>query len=77
MEHFGAGCENNNPHRSFSFRSTMEEYRAAVAAVKPNIPIWPTEFGWAVASSPGHQNYGYALDNSYQEQADWTFRPIR
>ena len=73
MANFGAGCESNNPHRSFSFRSTMEEYRAAVVAGgKPDIPIWPTEFGWAVASPPGHPNYGYALDNSYQEQADWT-----
>ena len=72
MANFDAGCNSNNPHRSFSFRSTMEEYRAAVAAVNPNIPIWPTEFGWAVASPPGHPDYDYALDNSYQEQADWT-----
>ncbi len=72
MANFDAGCNRNSPHRSFSFRSTMEEYRAAVAAVNPNIPIWPTEFGWAVASPPGHENYGYALDNSYQEQAAWT-----
>lgn len=72
MANFDAGCNNNTPHRSFSFRSTMEEYRAAVAAVNPAIPIWPTEFGWAVASPPGHPNYAYALDNSYQEQAAWT-----
>jgi hypothetical protein len=72
MANFDAGCNRNSPHRSFTFRSTMEEYRAAVAAVNPNIPIWPTEFGWAVASPPGHPNYGYALDNSYQEQAAWT-----
>ncbi|MDE0671371.1 MAG: hypothetical protein F4Y08_05915 [Caldilineaceae bacterium SB0662_bin_9] len=73
MTNFNAGCP-GNPHRSFSFRSTMEEYRAAVAAVNPNIPIWPTEFGWAVATPPGYRDlgYGYALDNSYQEQADWT-----
>ena len=72
MANFDAGCNRNSPHRSFSFRSTMEEYRAAVEAVNPNIPIWPTEFGWAVASPPGHENYGYALDNTYQEQAAWT-----
>ena len=74
MANFDAGCNSGNPHRSFSFRSTMEGYRAAVAAVNPAIPIWPTEFGWAVASPPGHQNYHYALDNSYQEQADWTIQ---
>ena len=72
MANFDAGCNSNNPHRSFSFRSTMEGYRAVVAAVNPAIPIWPTEFGWAVASPPGYQNYAYALDNSFQEQADWT-----
>ena len=72
MANFDAGCDNNNPHRSFSFRSTMEEYRAAVEPVKPNIPIWPTEFGWAVASPPGYPGRGYALENSYQEQAAWT-----
>ena len=73
MTNFNSGCP-GSPHRSFSFRSTMEEYRAAVAAVNPNIPIWPTEFGWAVATPPGYrdQGYGYALDNSYQEQAAWT-----
>ena len=25
-----------------------------------------------MASPPGYQHYGFALDNSYQEQADWT-----
>ncbi len=72
MANFDAGCNDKKPHRSFSFRSTMEGYRAAVAAVNPNIPIWPTEFGWAVASPPGYPDYGFALDNSYQEQAAWT-----
>jgi len=76
MANFDAGCNNNYAHRSFSFRSTMEGYRAAVAAVNPAIPIWPTEFGWAVEPPPGNPQYRdtylYALDNSYQEQADWT-----
>ncbi len=74
MANFDAGCNSGNPHRSFSFRSTMEEYRAAVVDLgqRPNIPIWPTEFGWAVASSPGYPNYAYALDNDLQEQAVWT-----
>ncbi|MDE0671377.1 MAG: LysM peptidoglycan-binding domain-containing protein [Caldilineaceae bacterium] len=76
MANFDAGCNSNNAHRSFSFRSTMEGYRAAVAAVNPAISIWPTEFGWAVERPPGNPSYRatymFALDNSYQEQADWT-----
>jgi hypothetical protein len=76
MANFDAGCLRNTPHRSFSFRSTMEEYRAAVAAVNPAIPIWPTEFGWAVSPPPGNPEYRdtylFALDNSYEEQAAWT-----
>ena len=76
MANFDAGCIKNTPHRSFSFRSTMEEYRAAVAAVNPAIPIWPTEFGWAVSIPPGNPKYRdiylFALDNSYEEQAAWT-----
>ncbi len=72
MDNFDAGCATGNPHRSFSFRSTMESYREAVAAVDPSVLIWPTEFGWAVADPPGYPNYAYALDNSMEEQAQWT-----
>ena len=69
---FGSGCP-NNPHRSFSFRSTMEEYRAEIVKYNPRIPIWPTEFGWAVNSSgTDHDGYAYARDNDYTEQAQWT-----
>ncbi len=69
---FKSGCP-NNPHRSFSFRSTMEEYRAAVEQYDPNKPLWPTEFGWAVNTSANdYPNYGYARDNDYNEQAQWT-----
>lgn len=81
MANFDAGCNSGNQHRSFSFRSTMEGYRAAVAAVNPAIPIWPTEFGWAVERPPGNPEYRdgylYALDNSYQEQSDWTVQAYR
>ncbi len=69
---FGSGCP-NNPHRSFSFRSTMEEYRAAIERYDPNKPIWPTEFGWAVNTGPTeYRNYEFARDNDYNEQAQWT-----
>ncbi len=67
---FKAGCPTG--HRSFSFRSTMEEYRAEIVKYDSSKPIWPTEFGWAVSSPPGYDDYGYALDNDYTEQAEWT-----
>ena len=70
MANFGSGCP-DNPHHSFSFRSTMEGYRTRVARYNPNKPIWPTEFGWA-AGGKYHDAYGYADDNDYAEQANWT-----
>ncbi len=71
MANFGSGCDSNNPHHSFSFRTTMLEYRNAVAQYDPSKPIWPTEFGWAV-SSKSYPGYEYAQDNDYEEQAEWT-----
>ncbi len=69
---FKAGCP-NNPHRSFSFRSTMEEYRAEIVKFDASKPIWPTEFGWAVnRSAKEYPGYDYARDNDYGEQAEWT-----
>ena len=70
---FGSGCDSGNPHRSFSFQSTMLSYRNLTAQYDASKPIWPTEFGWAVnASGQTYPGYGYALDNNYQEQAEWT-----
>ena len=67
---FNGACDTQ--HHSWSFRSTMEGNRALAvqygAAAKP---IVPTEFGWA-AGGKFDMNYGYADDNSYQEQAQWT-----
>ena len=70
--HFDAGCNSNNPHRSFSFRSTMESYRELVAQYDASKPIWPTEFGWAVNTGAAYRGYDYALDNDFSEQAAWT-----
>ncbi len=59
-----------NPHHSWSFRSTLEAY-----ADKSAKPICVTEFGWpsmenlgAPGAPPG---FGFALDNTEQEQAGW------
>jgi hypothetical protein len=67
---FNGACD--NPHHSWSFRSTMEGYRnLAVRYGASHLRIWPTEFGWA-AGGAFDPRYAYANDNSYEEQAAWT-----
>lgn len=67
---FNGACD--SPHHSWSFRSTMEGYRnIAVKYGAANKRIWPTEFGWA-AGGAFDPRYGYANDNSFEEQAAWT-----
>ncbi len=68
---FNGACD--SPHHSWSFRSTLEGYRAlAVQYGASDKPVVPTEFGWAVGEGYYHHAYAFANDNSYQEQADWT-----
>ena len=72
---FNGACD--NPHHSWSFRSTMEGYRAlAVKYGAAGKKIVPTEFGWA-AGGAYHDSYRYANDNSYEEQAAWTVQAYR
>ena len=67
---FNGACD--NPHHSWSFRSTMEGYRnLAVRYGAGGQRIWPTEFGWA-AGGKFHPAYAYADDNDFDEQARWT-----
>ena len=69
-QNFNGACD--NPHHSWSFRSTMEGYRnLALKYGAGHIPIWPTEFGWA-AGGAFDPRYGYANDNDFDEQARWT-----
>jgi len=69
---FRGACD--NPHHSWSFRSTMEGYWNYLNAHgATNRCLWPTEFGWA-AGGAYDPNYGYANDNTLQEQAEWTVR---
>lgn len=58
-------------HRSFYFRSTVEESRAVMVAYGDgNKRLWPTEFGWASSVSP-HPGYEYAAYNSEAQQAQY------
>lgn len=66
---FRGPCD--SPHRSWSFRSTLEGYHQLLVDRQSDKPIWVTEFGWAAGGSlePG---YEYANDNSFEEQAQWS-----
>ncbi|MEM7134852.1 MAG: SH3 domain-containing protein [Chloroflexota bacterium] len=67
---FNGACD--NPHHSWSFRSSMEGYRNIMVVYgDTNKRIWPTEFGWA-AGGAFHPAYAYAEDNDFNEQARWT-----
>lgn len=58
-------------HRSFYFRSTMEESRQVMVAYGDvNKRLWLTEFGWASSFSP-HPGYEYAAYNSEAQQAQY------
>lgn len=58
-------------HRSFYFRSTMEESRQVMVAYgDTNKRLWLTEFGWASSVSP-YPGYEYAAYNSEGQQAQY------
>jgi hypothetical protein len=63
----------NNPHHSWSFKSTLWGYHERIAAAGSTTPLCVTEFGWATSEGfegfpPG---FGFALDNTLAEQAAW------
>jgi hypothetical protein len=67
----------NNPHPSWSFRSTLEDYRAITQNQKP---LCVTEFGWASyegISTTALASYEYGLDNTAEEQAQWDAQAFR
>jgi polysaccharide biosynthesis protein PslG len=65
----------NNPHHSWSFRSTLEGYRQRIVNAGKNTPICVTEFGWPsmedLQGTP-RQGFEFAYDNTLAEQADYT-----
>lgn len=60
----------DNPHPSWSFRSTLWRYRDAVSGMKP---LCVTEFGWASSEGLGGypRGFEFAQDNTLQEQAEY------
>jgi len=66
---FTGPCD--DPHHSWSFRSTLEGYRDIIEQGGSSQPIWVTEFGWAAGGS-FEAGYEYADDNTLEEQAQWS-----
>ncbi len=63
----------DNPHHSWSFKSTIWGYYNIAQQAGYEKPICLTEFGWASAEgwsevAPGFE---FALDNTLEEQAQW------
>jgi hypothetical protein len=70
----------DNPHHSWSFRSTLEQYAQKVQIAGGDQPLCITEFGWASTEGfdqvPGFNGtvrggFEFALDNTLEEQRDF------
>ncbi|MCY3781598.1 MAG: hypothetical protein OXG78_14890 [Chloroflexi bacterium] len=64
----------DNPHHSWSFRSTLEGYANRIRTAGYETRLCVTEFGWP--SSEGltgvRPGFEFAQDNTLAEQAEWT-----
>jgi hypothetical protein len=63
----------DNPHHSWSFKSTLWNYHTMVQEAGYNKPLCLTEFGWASAEGWPEvaQGFEFAWDNTLAEQAEW------
>lgn len=63
----------DNPHHSWSFKTTLDVYADKVQAVDPSMKLCVTEFGWA--SVEGYtefpEGFQFAEDNTLEEQAEF------
>ncbi len=73
----------DDPHHSYSFRSTLQTYynKLAVAAGNAGLPdprLCITEFGWpSVEELDGYPaGFEFALDNTLEEQAEFTVKAL-
>jgi hypothetical protein len=64
----------DNPHRSWSFRSTLQSYALKIENAGGDQKLCITEFGWPstedLTGSPA--GFGFADDNTLEEQAEFT-----
>ncbi|MBX3059370.1 MAG: cellulase family glycosylhydrolase [Anaerolineae bacterium] len=63
----------DNPHHSWSFKTTLDTYAQKIQAINPNAKLCVTEFGWA--SAEGYDvaptGFEFAYDNTLAEQAQY------
>lgn len=71
----------DNPHHSWSFKSTLEGYARKIQAAGSTVKLCVTEFGWpsledlAGRGTP-REGFGFAGDNSLADQALFTQQAI-
>ena len=63
----------DNPHHSWSFRSTLEGYANTIRLAGKDTKLCVTEFGWPSSEdlSGAGPGFEFALDNTLAEQAEW------
>lgn len=63
----------DNPHHSWSFRSTLEGYTTRIRNAGSDAKLCITEFGWAVTEdlSGFPRGFEFATDNTLEEQAQF------
>lgn len=68
----------DNPHHSWSFRSTLQTYANKIRLAGGDQRLCVTEFGWPVTEDLGGTpaGFGFADDNTLEEQAEWTIDAI-
>jgi hypothetical protein len=68
----------DNPHHSWSFRSTLEEYNRKIQLAGGTQKLCITEFGWAstedLDGTP--EGFEFAADNTLEEQSEWTIEAL-
>jgi polysaccharide biosynthesis protein PslG len=67
-----------NPHHSWSFRSTLQTYADKIELAGGDQKLCVTEFGWASTEDlPGYPpGFEFAVDNTLEEQRDWTIEAV-
>ena len=68
----------DNPHHSWSFRSTLETYANKIRLAGSDLKLCVTEFGWASTEDLGGYPPGFefANDNTLEEQRLWTIEAL-
>ncbi|MDE2818140.1 MAG: beta-galactosidase [Chloroflexota bacterium] len=63
----------DNPHHSWSFRSTLEGYANRIRAAGKDTQLCVTKFGWPSAEDLEglREGFDFAYDNTLEEQAEW------